>query len=357
MPSSTLRFRPAIRLALPALLALGLAGCGPVASDASRVTTAVEQTAAGHTGDQAGDQTSAGQASETGQAGQSSTTQSSTTRGGQASDSKPSTTTTGAEPQQTDNTANDAAAQPSSWSVASSAASSGTLYRVAGITDGDTIKVWIGSTKETIRLLGVDTPESKKPQTAVACYAQQATSKMQSLVQSKNVRLVADTTQADRDKYGRLIRYVVLPDGRDVSQELIAGGFGREYTYDAAYAKQGTFRSAQSQAQSAKRGLWGSCSYAAAFKPPSTSTAPTTSAPKPSPPVIAAPTPPAKSTKPAQVAGQCLIKGNISKSGEKIYHVPGQRHYADTVITPSKGERMFCSEQEAQNAGWRRSKV
>lgn len=55
--------------------------------------------------------------------------------------------------------------------------------------------------------------------------------------------------------------------------------------------------------------------------------------------------------------GQCVIKGNINTQGERIYHVPGQRYYNDTVISASHGERWFCSEEEARAAGWRRSKV
>ena len=53
----------------------------------------------------------------------------------------------------------------------------------------------------------------------------------------------------------------------------------------------------------------------------------------------------------------CNIKGNISTRGERIYHVPGQRYYAQTRISASHGERWFCSEAEARAAGWRRSKV
>ena len=53
----------------------------------------------------------------------------------------------------------------------------------------------------------------------------------------------------------------------------------------------------------------------------------------------------------------CTIKGNISMSGERIYHVPGQRYYAATRINPAYGERWFCSEEEARAAGWRKSKV
>jgi len=52
----------------------------------------------------------------------------------------------------------------------------------------------------------------------------------------------------------------------------------------------------------------------------------------------------------------CTIKGNISASGERIYHVPGQKYYAVTAISQNKGERWFCSEEEAVAAGWRRSK-
>jgi hypothetical protein len=59
-----------------------------------------------------------------------------------------------------------------------------------------------------------------------------------------------------------------------------------------------------------------------------------------------------------QDAGSCDIKGNISvETGERIYHVPGQKYYAKTRISEGKGERWFCSEAEARAAGWRRSKV
>ncbi|MCO5062831.1 MAG: hypothetical protein M9924_00290 [Rhizobiaceae bacterium] len=54
----------------------------------------------------------------------------------------------------------------------------------------------------------------------------------------------------------------------------------------------------------------------------------------------------------------CNIKGNVSiNTGERIYHVPGQKYYEATIIRPEYGERYFCSEQEARRAGWRRSKI
>ena len=69
-------------------------------------------------------------------------------------------------------------------------------------------------------------------------------------------------------------------------------------------------------------------------------------------PLAAAPAgTPAAAPLPAPAA-DCLIKGNISSAG-KVYHVPGSRSYEQTVIDESRGERWFCSEEEAVAAGWR----
>ena len=59
---------------------------------------------------------------------------------------------------------------------------------------------------------------------------------------------------------------------------------------------------------------------------------------------------------PAASAGECRIKGNISRNGTRIDHVPGAQHYERTRINTSKGERRFCSESEARAAGWRRAR-
>ena len=56
------------------------------------------------------------------------------------------------------------------------------------------------------------------------------------------------------------------------------------------------------------------------------------------------------------LAEGCLIKGNISSRGEKIYHLPSGQHYHETKISKFKGEKWFCSEHEAKTAGWRKSK-
>jgi micrococcal nuclease len=226
-------------------------------------------------------------------------------------------------------TAGTSAARTASPTTAAPAATGGTLVDVSGVTDGDTIKVRVAGSTERVRLIGIDTPELSPAQ----CYAQQAASKMQSLVQSKQVVIVADPTQSDRDTYGRLLRHVYLTDGQSVAQLMIADGFGKEYTYEKPYRGQAEYRAAQASAQSAGKGQWG----AQCVPPPP---APEQVAPAPSPSSAA-----------------CLIKGNISGDGEKIYHVPGQRYYDETKIDTTKGERWFCTRAAAQAAGWRAAKV
>ena len=61
-------------------------------------------------------------------------------------------------------------------------------------------------------------------------------------------------------------------------------------------------------------------------------------------------------SKDRSVVGECLIKGNVGRDSERIYHVPGGAYYGRTKIDPSKGGRWFCTEDEARAAGWRRSK-
>jgi len=82
-----------------------------------------------------------------------------------------------------------------------------------------------------------------------------------------------------------------------------------------------------------------------------------TGCPKTPRPWCDAATPPAVPLLMPSTAQTCFIKGNINSKSEKIYHLPEQRYYAQTVIDPAKGERMFCTEEEAIAAGWRKSRV
>lgn len=131
-------------------------------------------------------------------------------------------------------------------------------YKVLSVTDGDTLHVLIDGKDETVRLIGVDTPETVDPKKPVQCYGPEASSHTKELLQGKQVTLEADPTQGDRDKYGRLLRYVYL-EGENINQELLLDGYAREYTYDKPYAQQEAFLGAQSHAQWGKLGLWGKC--------------------------------------------------------------------------------------------------
>ena len=92
--------------------------------------------------------------------------------------------------------------------------------------------------------------------------------------------------------------------------------------------------------------------------PQSQATAPVAAQAVPDQPLQATPRPVrVQVMPPAPTPTACVIKGNISSSGERIYHVPGQRYYDKTLINGLQGERWFCTEQEAIAAGWRKAKV
>ena len=211
------------------------------------------------------------------------------------------------------------------------------LYAVLSVTDGDTIRIDYHGENTPLRLIGIDTPETVDERTIVQCFGQEASDYLKAKLTGKKVSIEADPTQSDRDKYDRLLRYIYL-DGEDVGLDIIANGYGHEYTYDIPYQKQAEYKSAEKDAEQHNLGLWAPTACSGAN---STNSSPSDS----STPVV------------PQQTTECNIKGNISNKGEKIYHVPGQRYYDATIITPSKGERMFCTEQEAIDAGWRKSKV
>ncbi|HEY5442426.1 MAG TPA: thermonuclease family protein, partial [Candidatus Saccharimonadales bacterium] len=105
------------------------------------------------------------------------------------------------------------------------------LYSVNRFIDGDTIIVNMNGHTEKIRFIGVDTPETHKPNTPVQCYGPAAAAFTKSTIGHSRVRLVSDSLSTDRDRYGRLLRYVYLPNGTNVDQELIRTGHGFYYPY------------------------------------------------------------------------------------------------------------------------------
>jgi endonuclease YncB( thermonuclease family) len=132
------------------------------------------------------------------------------------------------------------------------------LYAVDHFVDGDTIAVNMNGTIETVRFIGIDTPETHKPNTPVQCYGPAAAAYTKNRIGSQHVRLVSDSLNTNRDRYNRLLRYVYLPDGTDLDQELVAKGYAFAYL-SFPFSKSDDFAAAQKSAQDASKGLWGNC--------------------------------------------------------------------------------------------------
>lgn len=133
-------------------------------------------------------------------------------------------------------------------------------YKVVRFSDGDTITVSMNGKDETIRFIGVDTPETHDPRKKVQCYGPAASAFTKNIItsQGSNVRLAADPKNSDRDRYNRLLRYVYLPDGTLLNEKLIQDGYGFYYPY-FPFTKSTEFAAAQKQAQDAHKGLWANC--------------------------------------------------------------------------------------------------
>lgn len=200
------------------------------------------------------------------------------------------------------------------------------LYDVVKVVDGDTVDVSIDGRVERMRLIGINTPETVDPRRPVQCFGIEASNKAKGLLEGQRVELESDSTQGERDKYGRLLRYIRLRDGRNFNELMISEGYAYEYTYNSPYKYQQEFKRAETSAREAKRGLWADSACA-----------------------------PSSVSVPSSEAGVCTIKGNISATGEKIYHVIGCAYYNKTTIIESAGEKWFCSEEDAIQAGWRKA--
>lgn len=132
------------------------------------------------------------------------------------------------------------------------------MYRVTSFADGDTIVVNMNGHDERVRFIGVDTPETHKPNSPVQCYGPAASAYTKRLIGTRDVRLTSDSKSTNRDRYDRLLRYVYLPDGTLVNESIIRQGYGFYYPY-FPFTKAEQFQAAQAQAMKAGKGLWSSC--------------------------------------------------------------------------------------------------
>jgi micrococcal nuclease len=134
--------------------------------------------------------------------------------------------------------------------------------KVIKVIDGDTIEVVVNKKIEKIRLIGLDTPETVDPRKELECFGIEASEELKNLVEGKIVKLDSDESQDNKDRYGRLLRYVILDD-KNINLYMIENGYGFEYTFKSKYKYQKEFKEAERNAQKNNLGLWSNevCEY------------------------------------------------------------------------------------------------
>jgi endonuclease YncB( thermonuclease family) len=205
----------------------------------------------------------------------------------------------------------------------------------AKVIDGDSLELGVTS----IRLHAIDAFEGRQ-----ICYrgtspwncGAAAANELRKLVGTREITC----KKTDTDSYGRIV--AICTNGvSDLGAEMVRAGLALAYRqYGDDYVDE------EKEARSAHRGAW-----SGEFTAPWDERHGTASKQSGGERSIA----PSSSALPSPRSG-CRgdgIKGNINREGERIYHVPGSRSHADTVIDESKGERWFCTEDEARRAGWR----
>ncbi|TLS38999.1 thermonuclease family protein [Pseudalkalibacillus caeni] len=199
---------------------------------------------------------------------------------------------------------------------------------VLEVIDGDTLKVKLNNRVETIRLLLIDTPETKHPSKPVQPFGPEASAYAKEILSGKKVKI--EPGISERDKYGRLLAYVWIED-KMVNKMLLKEGLARvAYIFPPNTKYIDDFQQLQKEAQHKGVGIWSIENYAQEdgfhhnrIKQEETA---------------------------SKENGDCTIKGNINSDGEKIYHTPDGAYYEVT-----KPEKMFCTESEAKKAGFRPS--
>lgn len=130
------------------------------------------------------------------------------------------------------------------------------------VVDGDTIDVIIDGRVERVRYIGIDAPETVRPNSPVECYGPEASEANKRLVDGETVYLVRDVSE--RDDFDRLLRYVYIQTDAAgavtfVNLELVAGGFAQANDYPPDVARQDELDQAQDEAHDAEIGMWGEC--------------------------------------------------------------------------------------------------
>ena len=209
-------------------------------------------------------------------------------------------------------------------------ASAETLSGAAKVIDGDTLEI----AGRRVRLFGIDAPEAtqtcNRDGEAWAC-GEASAERLHGLIGASSVSCSGN----ENDQYGRLVATCSVAGG-DLNQAMVADGWAIAFRrYSDKYVAD------EVRARAGKLGLW-----ASNFVPPDEYREEERQAA--SPPTV--PTQRRVATRSA--ANRCLIKGNRNRRGEWIYHLPGMPYYDKT-----RAEEMFCTEADAQAAGYRKSRA
>ena len=166
-------------------------------------------------------------------------------------------------------------------------------YRITDVVDGDTDRVSIDGRSVKLRLMGINTPETKHPSMPVQCFGPNASARAEQLLTGRSVWIQYDASQHRRDVYGRDLVYVWLDAHTMFNEVMVRTGYAHEYTYDQPYRYQSQFRAAEPKAKAAGLGLWSRQTCAG-----------NTEQAVGSAPVPAAPSPAAPSPVPTDASGQ-----------------------------------------------------
>ncbi len=207
-------------------------------------------------------------------------------------------------------------------------------HEVLDIVDGDTFIVAgaEGAENVRVRLLGIDAPELGR------CYGEEAKKELARLIAGRSVVLVKD--ESGDDGYGRLLRYaLVRSESPELDDTLVTVELARRGAVKAQYVRPNKLYNARVSAAEAEaidneRGLWAKCDYKSERETRRDD----------------------REVASETFAKECVIKGNTGRWG-KTYLLPGCPNYKRSKVDTSRGERWFCSESEAQKAGWKRSKA
>jgi micrococcal nuclease len=136
---------------------------------------------------------------------------------------------------------------------------------VVKVVDGDTIDVVVtgSSVVQKVRYIGIDTPETVSPKKPIQCFGREASNKNKELVSDKDIYMIKDVSETDR--YGRLLRYVYIPNGNTtnsavfVNDYLVKEGYAHAATFPPDVAYQELFKKSEEIARQQNKGLWSAC--------------------------------------------------------------------------------------------------